>query len=348
LVSKFRRISNALNLWFQEHAIQECLFKDVSCSGGVIRAHSIQNAAILDLLAVAGHVYMFKLLENGAKLKRIGRNRSTVFTGLCSNHDSQLFKEIDFINASQFDPTNKRQLILLSLRSLARECWAKLNGLKLFSQINEAVNRKDTGIIKQLLNTDNDCTMSIINSWHLIGEPLSKEFRASSQRICKVFVSFRSQTATRRYHLTRAQVFKIQGPPSVAVSSIFAPGFDLEGNILNEFREGYDIADIILNIIPTSDFSWVVFTYHKRHESRLSQFFEQLHSLTPEGLAITMSKMILIHCENAVFSPNFVKQLSEIHQRKLEVIWGETISCVYPFFLLPFVNFFPTFGGSVT
>ena len=147
--------------------------------------------------------------------------------------------------------------------------------------------------------------------------------------------------------MTRAKFFKIPGTPSVAVSSIFAPGFDLEDNIMNEFRECYDIADIILNIIPTSNFSWVLFTYHKRHESRLSIFFKQIQSLSSDELAITMSRIILMHCENAVFSPNLVEKLSVDHQSKLEDIWWKTISHAYPFQSLPRVNFFPMPGESI-
>lgn len=70
------------------------------CEQPAIRAHSVQNARILDSLEVDGHLIALEVnidAQSGPQLtfERVGRNRATTFTGLCAEHDSALFAPID-------------------------------------------------------------------------------------------------------------------------------------------------------------------------------------------------------------------------------------------------------------
>ena len=78
---------------------EKCLYGDLTCAEKPIDAHSIQNAKVLELIQTNGHVLMpdFRLVDGEPKLEfaKIGRNDASTFTGLCSKHDTELFKSID-------------------------------------------------------------------------------------------------------------------------------------------------------------------------------------------------------------------------------------------------------------
>ncbi|KKM07878.1 hypothetical protein LCGC14_1729540, partial [marine sediment metagenome] len=113
----FGKIFNQINSKFHR-----CFWPKESCSETAIRAHSIQNSGVLDLLCEDDHVIMPKggvNINTGPFLKfeEVGRNKATTFTGLCDKHDSQLFEPID---KNRFDSKNKEHLFLLAYRSVLR------------------------------------------------------------------------------------------------------------------------------------------------------------------------------------------------------------------------------------
>ena len=75
----------------------------------------------MESLARFGHVYMFQTTGQGHQLSLVGHNTATTFTGFCAEHDSHLFREVDFDNSRSFDPASPRQAVLLALRASARE-----------------------------------------------------------------------------------------------------------------------------------------------------------------------------------------------------------------------------------
>jgi len=94
----------------------------LTCDGKPIDAHSIQNAKVLELIQTDGHVLMpdFRLVNGEPKLElvKIGRNDASTFTGLCSKHDTELFKAID---TEPLDVDNCEHLRQLAYRSVMRE-----------------------------------------------------------------------------------------------------------------------------------------------------------------------------------------------------------------------------------
>jgi hypothetical protein len=104
-----------------------CLFPGTECSSPAIAAHSVQNNGILDRLAHDGHVISprmevtFSSQPPNYAFERIGRNRATTFTGLCSQHDTELFKPID---TAVIDLESTEHLFLLAYRSVLKEAHA--------------------------------------------------------------------------------------------------------------------------------------------------------------------------------------------------------------------------------
>jgi hypothetical protein len=82
-----------------KRGLSKCLDPTMICTKEGIRAHSVQNATALGLLEEGGHVttikQMVKTGEPQISFERVGRNQASTFTGLCSHHDTEIFKPID-------------------------------------------------------------------------------------------------------------------------------------------------------------------------------------------------------------------------------------------------------------
>ena len=103
-----------------------CLADPMTCENKPIRAHSVQNRQCLDLLVEDGHVWTMGLHVDKSKgpvlkFKKTGRNKASTFTGLCAQHDSDLFRPID---TSCFDPNSEEHCFLVAFRSVHRELHA--------------------------------------------------------------------------------------------------------------------------------------------------------------------------------------------------------------------------------
>lgn len=83
----------------QKKNFEGCLHPSFTCKRPPIRAHSIQNRRVLDLIQQDGQVRMPRYKIKGDKraleFESVGRNQASTFTGLCSQHDNALFKVID-------------------------------------------------------------------------------------------------------------------------------------------------------------------------------------------------------------------------------------------------------------
>jgi hypothetical protein len=105
-----------------------CLCPGDSCEEKAINAHSIQNRRTLDLLSVNGHIIMPKPKLTATALptfifKSLSQNKATSFTGLCKNHDTELFKPID---TNQLDINDPEHLFLVAYRSVLREAFVSM------------------------------------------------------------------------------------------------------------------------------------------------------------------------------------------------------------------------------
>jgi hypothetical protein len=104
----------------------KCFAPPGGCAETAIRAHSVQNAQVLDLLVTEGHV-MTPVLRMNAEtpptfsLARVGRNRATTFAGLCAAHDSEMFVKID---SAPIEPSDPESAFLLAYRAVLYELHA--------------------------------------------------------------------------------------------------------------------------------------------------------------------------------------------------------------------------------
>jgi hypothetical protein len=90
-----------LGRFFKTHQARfgKCLAPGLACENTAIRAHSIQNAQVIDLLQTNGHVIALRPNFSAAgpeiDFESVGRSYASTFTGLCEEHDARLFEPID-------------------------------------------------------------------------------------------------------------------------------------------------------------------------------------------------------------------------------------------------------------
>jgi hypothetical protein len=107
-----------------------CLAPEMSCNEAAIRAHSVQNSLVLDLLVRNGHVKAPRIKIDSVRgpiisIEDIGRNQATTFTGFCSPHDSTIFRPLD---SRAFDHRDPNHRFLAAYRAVSRKLHAQMEG----------------------------------------------------------------------------------------------------------------------------------------------------------------------------------------------------------------------------
>jgi hypothetical protein len=193
----------------QGKLLNRCLSPDMSCTEKAIKAHSVQNAGVLDLLSTDGHVIHFNLHASGnsppeLNYKKIGRNKATTFTGLCGKHDQEIFREID---AKPIDIENQSQLLLLAYRSVLRELHATMDGA---IKIQEAYQKR----VKLGLDPENQPSHACIEATY----QLAKAWRTFWYR-CRYDDIRQSSNYAKLVH--RVREINVQ-QPTIAASAFLA------------------------------------------------------------------------------------------------------------------------------
>ena len=310
--------------YYKKNAHHICFDEGDDCSEKIIRSHSIQNSFILDQLEIDNHLSIFDYAANGKiQFKKIGRNNASTFTGFCSFHDSNLFKPIDFNSESDVSTLSSEHFVLFHYRTLCREYWSKLNAIKVFNMMSEAIENQDTASLTKIypfLSGQQNLSWDFLN-----GEMLQMALLGQSMGAGDVepyYESLRYQIENKKYHLTKGVHFIIPSKEiKFAVSSFLSPVCDFDGNKMNDFA-GKVIHFLGLNIFPHNGDTQVILTWHKK--SNYECFGKQLEAMSVPEKEIQLSKFILAHCENIVFSPSYTDNLDNTKLEKIEKIFKGT------------------------
>jgi hypothetical protein len=132
--------------------VKTCLHPEAgpsTCSGPIVRAHTVRRAADLSVIARKGHVYetsadLADLHRNKGRLlpKLIGINEASTFLGFCAKHDGATFAPLE---QTSLIPTDE-QALLLTYRPLCRELYVKerqLESLKIARQGDKGRTREE-------------------------------------------------------------------------------------------------------------------------------------------------------------------------------------------------------------
>lgn len=287
-------------------AYSRCLWPFADCEQPAARAHSIQNANVLDVLQQDGHVIMpvqtMRLdREPVQTFQSVGRNQATTFTGLCQQHDSDIFRIID---TSPLDCENTEQLFLLAYRSVIKEYHTTLECAQ--SILCFMVDRvKDGTIEPELLSHDNVFSIGTV---------------ADSYEVYLYWSTLNLLLSECAYDRLRHNVFILPSrTASIAVSSVFP---------LQVERRKLDIPPLmIFNIFPNPDGSHTaLFSYLAEHTNWANAILARLHSASGNYLLYEISKLVLEKCGNFVLSPAFFATFSNKRRATMLQFFSGNIS----------------------
>lgn len=264
--------------------LSKCLEPSLQCEGKAIRAHSIQNARSLDLLVEDGHVIAvrpdFRDRQPNVIFDRVGRNNASTFTGMCAQHDAEIFRALD---TKPFDPKDREQLFLLAYRSVTREFHAVMDGAAKIqsayrTRVSMGVDRGDVPTPAGLLATQ-----------HLIRAFETYQYRAKYYD--RYLVKSQFEDLEHDTFLLNAQA------PTIAVSSLFSfPGIS----------RGDELVGCALNIFPVSpDTTVVVASYAKPDAAQARVELGHILKGDDSVRRFELSRLILRRIENFVLNPAF-------------------------------------------
>jgi hypothetical protein len=288
----------------QSLRFNRCLEPAAKCTSKAIRAHSIQNSRVMDLVADNGHVIAprIKYGKDGPKIimQSVGRNAASTFTGLCDKHDAALFRALD---TKPFDPNDLEQLFLLAYRSVTRELHAVMEGaVRIQTAYQDAVKRgaEDPDVMSP---------MCIEATGHLMKSYETDQYRADF---------FDIPFLKNDYQSIQHDVIRLKDQsPNLAVSSLFSFAHVMRGD---------DLVRCVLNIFPISVSETIVaFSYGKDDLALARAALDRVLRANGAYQKYEISKLIIERIENFIISPRHFSSWDEKKIGKIINAFSATI-----------------------
>lgn len=267
----------------------KCLHPSMDCEEKPIRAHSIQNAQVLDLIQTEGHVLMpqYKLVngEPAMRFEKAGRNDASTFTGLCSKHDTELFKAIDTAPLDVDNCEHRRQL---AYRSVMREMHTHLaNGERAWVMHEELCKGKS------------DPNETVTGASLLYISHMKKAHQVFRYRTKHFDKPVEGGKAPDLRHLI---IEMDHQKPVLAASSVFSTSFTEEGDIIGP----------TLNIVPLNATKTVaIISYPTEQEAAVKASLAKVFDADEQTLKYELAKLVIQRVENFTLSPAHYDTWSE-------------------------------------
>jgi len=274
----------------QKKTYEKCLHGDLTCGGKPVNAHSIQNANVLKRIHTGGDVLMpgFRLANGEPKLDflKIGRNDASTFTGLCSKHDTELFKAID---TEPLDVDNCNHLQQLAYRSVMRELHTHLLNGEKFWRIHE-----------------NSCKADGLDPNETPTEPFVRYLHCNDK--AREVLNYRNRhfdlllSEGKLPDLWHFVITMDDQAPVLAASAFFSVDFSTDGDIIGP----------MLNVVPLSENrSVAVISCPAWQMFEVRRALCDLFDADEKTLKYELAKLIIQRVENFVLSPAHVEKWSD-------------------------------------
>jgi len=263
--------------------INRCLAPSGTCEEPAIRAHSVQNAAVMDLLHRDGHLKVTSLRVKGDNppvmvWKDVGRNHATTFEGFCSAHDTDLFRPID---NKPFDEADQEQLFLYAYRAVARELHALMEAAVKVQSLYQ--QRIEAGI-----DSGNEPEhVGIVAVEHMMNAYSTYTYKTGLDEAL----------LAGRFDILKHVIVRLTNQPSTIAASVF---FDLDTRPGRE-----EPPRVALNIFPVSKNETVaIFSFTDADAEPVQEYIRGI--LEADGIyqKYLLSRMLLLHAENFVVAPS--------------------------------------------
>lgn len=265
-----------------------------TCSGGIIKAHTIQKSFSLESIAVGGHVYSIQaniFTKTGAKhpfeLKNIGINQASTFSGFCRRHDDELFKPIE---SSDYDIGNFETL-LFGYRAVCRELYTKTAQKELIPSRNKFLETK---------------SLSEEYSSHLKLHDIAVEEGLTIIRTKKQ--EYDRQIKSEKQDDNHYLAFILEKLPEFVCSGALYPWYGFNGEILQTAILGinpihYNLLTITIAGTPAG--KGLALIQWLGNSNICTQIADQLQKMDSEDVGSAFSRLVFQFLENVYFSPNW-------------------------------------------
>ncbi len=222
--------------------------------------------------------------------RNMGRNDATTFTGLCANHDRDLFRPIE---VGPTDIRDSQHLFLLTYRAVFKEAHASRKSaidtqLSFQKGVEQGIYPKDQPSAPGMLAVD-----------HMVGAYLVEDVKT------RFDLAYRNEAWDAVDH----QVLIVASKPAVAVNSMFST--NLYSNVLDA------PAFVMLNVFPIDqDRTAVVFSFLKEQRTEAAAAFGHTWSSNGAYQQYEVSKLILRKCQNVAIAPDFFDTFTD-HRREV-------------------------------
>lgn len=285
----------------RKQGYDRCMHLGFDCKNDAIRAHSIQNGKVLDLLQRENHVIIPRPKVDIGKppsfeFGLVGRNKASTFTGLCADHDAELFKLADTL---PLDTANKKQLEQYGYRTVMKELHTCIEeGARFFAldaDNNEKgiTNRGEGGAAQMAIHFAD-------RSWRL--------FRYRFQNFDTPLLEGKDPPIEHRIITLEAQ------KPTVAVSSFFGMGAEKNGDIIGG----------MLSVIPEAEKTTAVFSYATAQKDAVMKAVPDLFDDNVDKKK-ALSHIILQRTENFTLSPTFYDGWTEDKKKEVVEYFNESL-----------------------
>ena len=263
-----------------------CFAPGPLCNQPAIRAHSVQNARALDLLARGGHVIApVHRMDVGrgilVELSDVGRSKATTFSGLCETHDRDLFSPIE---TQPIDIAHEEHLFLLAYRAVIYELHATCAAGWLLQM----------GYLKRVeLGLDPK------------NEPSPAGLRAT-ERLAVAYgtylykIRFDEAYARRQFRSLVYDVLTLEvSAPTIAASSLFG--------LANASNSEGDVVRVALTILPLDPKrTATLFSYLPQDALLARAHLSRILGSFGDHQKYELSRHLLNHCSNFVLAPAYV------------------------------------------
>jgi hypothetical protein len=266
----------------QKQDYTRCLAPSMDCDEEPIRAHSIQNARVLDLVQTDGHVLMprYKLVKGEPKIEfgKIGRNEASTFTGLCSKHDTELFKAID---TNPLDVNNCEHLRQLAYRSVMREMHTELANAERMWAMHEEICKGEGANPNEAVTKASLLYLAFMKKAHEVFRYRVKHFDKPLEE---------GKAADLRHLIIEMDNQR----PVLAASSLFSTGFTDDGDIIGP----------TLNVVPLDKMKSVaIISYPTGQRADVEASLAKVFDADEKTLKYELAKLIIQRVENFALSP---------------------------------------------
>ncbi len=275
----------------------DCLINN--CNSAAINSHLLQQNGILNHIAENGHLIEVKISDannwnenvSPIEFKKIGISKAISLKVFCSKHDTNLFKDIEMINASF---GTYKSFLLFSYRALCAEIRKKHTTIETFKKLLTA-----TSLVGK------------INAEYAQTFIYGSEMGINELNKLKQIFESEIETNTDAFTFKTYRYNKID----VYASALFSP-FKHEIANPNDFEQ---LENVFIHIIPNENEILIITGYHNSFTSDwIINFVNSWGNLNEIELEEKLTDLFAVRIENWGMSP---KLFSEIKlENKLKYI----------------------------